>query len=119
MNRQQVLEVLLSQLQQERFVQRELTQGHAACLFLPAKTIGLAAVIALYAQRCAVTERRHQPLHAAQVAFDARALQFLLQLLGGDFVFAWNVAQQLNGQQRGFQGIGALGHGVSLERAGR
>lgn len=84
MNRQQVLEVLLGQLQQERFVQRELTQGHAACLFLPAKTIGLAAVIALYAQRCAVTERRHQPLHAAQVTFDARALQFLLQLLGGD-----------------------------------
>ena len=105
---QQVAQVLLRQLQQQRFLGREVRHRHAARPFLPPKTEGLAAVVALNFEFLA--EGLEHALDGAQVAFHACALELGMQLFGGDLVLAGDAAQHLKRQQQGFQGVGACGH---------
>ena len=56
-------------------------------------------------------------LHGAQFTVKTSALELLVQLAGGDFVLAWNAAQQLDSEQGRFQCVGAFVHlGVRFQR---
>ena len=57
-----------------------------------------------------LAEHLQLALDGAQVTLQARVLELLVQLPGGDLAPTRDAAQQLNGQQGGFQGVGALGH---------
>ena len=52
-----------------------------------------------------------------EVTVKTSALELLVQLAGGDFVLAWNAAQQLDSEQGRFQCVGAFVHlGVRFQR---
>ena len=74
----------------------------------PAVAVGFAALVAFDVEMLA--EGFELALNAAQIPLEARVLELLVQFAGGDLAPARDAAQQLHHQQRGFQGVGALGH---------
>ncbi len=100
--------MLLRQLQQQRLLRREVRQRQPLRALQPAVAVGLAALVALDVEMLA--EHLQLALDGAQVTLQARVLELLVQLPGGDLAPTRNAAQQLYGQQGGFQGVGAAGH---------
>ena len=107
--RQQVPQVFVCQLQQQRFLRAQVGHRQAGGVLQPAVAVGFAALVALDAEMLA--EHFQLALDGAQVAFKAGVFQLAVQLAGGDLAPAWNAAQQFHHQQRGVQGVRALGHG--------
>ena len=87
---QQVAQVFLRQLQQQRLLGREVRHRHATRRFLPPKAVRFAAVVTLYFEMLA--EGFKHALDGSQIPIHASVLELFLQLPRSDFVFAGDAA---------------------------